>query len=64
MKYESPISYGQGANAKVNTFLKEGQTSRSLGQNKLVPLERSCHKECAFDIWKSYFFWLGNYDQG
>ena len=30
----------------------------------LVPIERSCHKECTYVIWKPYLFWLGSYGQG
>ena len=30
----------------------------------LVPMERSCHKECTYVIWKPYIFWLGSYGQG
>ena len=30
----------------------------------LVPMERSCHKECTYIIWKPYLFWLGSYGQG
>ena len=30
----------------------------------LVPMERSCHKECTYEIWKPYLFWLGSYGQG
>ena len=52
MKYESPTSSGKKAMAKVKVFLKVGQTSRSrsLGQKVLVPMERSCHKECPYEI--------------
>ena len=30
----------------------------------LEPMERFCHKECTYEIWKPYLFWLGSYGQG
>ena len=29
----------------------------------LVTMESSCHKECTYEIWKPYLFWLGSYGQ-
>jgi hypothetical protein len=49
--------YGQ-----KESFWKMGQTSRSRSQI-LVPIERSCHKEHTYEIWKPYHLQFKRYGQ-
>ena len=45
-------------------FFKSRSNVKVTRSKLLVPIERSCHKECTYVIWKPYLFWLGSYDQG
>ena len=51
MKYESPITYHSKDMANVKVFEKwvklQGQSHKV---KKLVPIERSCHKEHTYEV--------------
>jgi hypothetical protein len=51
MKYESPITCHSIDMANVKVFEK---WVKLQGSKNLVPIERSCHKEHAYEIWKPY----------
>ena len=51
MKYESPTSSGFEAMAKVKVFKSRSNFKVKVTRSKiLVPMERSCHKECTCKI--------------
>ena len=45
-------------------FFKSSSNVKVTRSTILVPIERSCHKEYSYVIWKPYLFWLGSYGQG
>jgi hypothetical protein len=54
MKYKSPITYRSKDMAKVKDkvlkFWKSGSNFKVTRSKIIVPIERSCHKEHAYEI--------------
>ena len=51
MKYESHTSSGLEAMTKVKLFLSRSSIHVKVTMSKtLVPMKRSCHKECTCEI--------------
>jgi hypothetical protein len=64
MKYESPITYHLKDMTNFKVFKKYANLQGQVQDVKiLLSIERSCHKEYSYEIWKPYLLLIKRYNQ-